>query len=190
MARQLLADLAEVRRHWWLHLALGVLLVVLGCVALAYSFSASVASVLVLGWLLVAGGLFQMILAFRVRQWQGFVLHLLGAILETVAGAMLVSAPESGALLLTLLVAAYLLVGGLFRILAAWSLAFPGAGWSAFGGLISVLLGLAIWAHWPVSGQWFLGTCVGIDLLLHGVAWIALTSKARRLLEPAAQAAL
>lgn len=173
--------LEEVRRHWGLHLALGILLCLLGVVAIAYAVAASLVSVLFLGWLLVGSGLFQAILVLRVQSWSGFFLHLLAGVLEIVVGVLLVSAPAEAALALTLLLAVYLLVGGLFRAIAALYLGFPGAGWSVVGGLLSFLLGLALWRQWPISGLWFIGACVGVDLLLHGAAWIAFALNARRL---------
>ncbi len=173
--------LEEVRRHWGSHLALGILLCILGLVAVAYAVSASLVSVLFLGWLLVGSGLFQAILVFRVQRWSGFFLHLLAGVLEVVVGVLLVSAPAETALALTLLLAVYLLVGGSFRAIAALYLGFPGAGWSVVGGLLSFLLGLALWRQWPLSGLWFIGVCVGSDLLVHGVAWIAFALNARRL---------
>lgn len=184
MARQPLIGWDEVRRHWFLHFALGVLLVVLGLTAIGRAFTATLISILFFGWLLVGSGLLQGITAFQVQSWNGFFLHLLGGLLEVIVGVLVVAAPAESAVGLTLLLAVYLLVGGLFRTTAALWLAYPGSGWAAFGGLISFLLGLAIWRHWPISGLWFLGTCVGIDLLLHGAAWIAFGLNVRRQPEP------
>jgi len=188
MSRRLLADLEEARRHWGLHLGMGIILVVLGTVAMAYAFAASLVSVLIFGWLLVGSGLVQAILAFRVQSWGGFFMHLLGGILEIVVGVLVIGAPAAAAVGLTLVLAVYLLVGGLFRTVAALAIGFPGSGWAALGGVVSFLLGLALWRQMPVSGLWFIGTCVGVDLLLHGAAWIAFALGVRRvpaLAEPA-----
>ena len=69
MSKRSLVDLEEVRRHWGLHLALGIILLVLGGVAITYAFATSLVSVLLFGWLLVGSGLAQAILAFRVQSW-------------------------------------------------------------------------------------------------------------------------
>src|SRR5262245_53541373 len=185
MIRQRWIGLEAVRRHWFLHLALGALLVFLGVTAIGYAFASTLISVLFFGWLLVASGLLQGIVAFQVQSWSGFFLHLLAGLLEVIVGVLVISSPAQSAVGLTLLLAVYLLLGGLFRTIAALWLGFPGAGWAALGGTISFLLGLALWRHWPISGLWFIGTCVGVDLLMHGAAWIAFALGARRLPEPA-----
>jgi uncharacterized membrane protein HdeD (DUF308 family) len=108
----------------------------------------------------------------------------LAGLLEVVVGFLVLRAPLDAALLFTLLLAAYLLVGGLFRLFAALALWFPGSGWVAFSGLVSALLGVALAMQWPSDALWFIGTCVGIDLILHGATWIAFALSARRLGRP------
>jgi uncharacterized membrane protein HdeD (DUF308 family) len=181
MTVQLLVGLEEIRRRWFLYLLVGLVLLVLGIVAVVEAFAASLTTVVIFGWLLIFSGLTQAILAAFVRQWSGFFLHLLGGILEIVVGVLVVGAPVDAALGLTLLLAVYLLVGGLFRMIAALLLRFPGSAWAVLGGLISFLLGLALWRQWPMSGLWFIGTCVGIALLLHGASWIAFALSLRKI---------
>jgi uncharacterized membrane protein HdeD (DUF308 family) len=181
LANGLAAGLEQVRRNWGWYLVLGVLLIVLGAVAIGYPLTSSLATVVFFGWLLIISGVAQGIMAFQVRSWGGFFLHLLAGLLEVVVGALVLRTPLDATLVFTLLFAAYLLVGGLFRMIAALALGFPGSGWLALGGLISTLLGLALWWQWPSSGLWFIGTCIGVDLILHGASWIALAFTARRL---------
>lgn len=185
----LTAGLADIRRHWMLHLTLGVLLVLLGVVALGYSLMTTVLSVLVFGWVLIGGGIFQAVLAFRVKGWGGFTLHVLGGILQIIVGFLVIGSPLDATLLITLIVAIYLMVGGLFRLITALWLHIPGSGWAAFGGFVSFLAGLALRSQWPSSGLWFIGTCVAIDLLLHGVAWIVFALEVKKLPEPFAAGA-
>lgn len=174
MPRRSLVDLEweEVHKHWRLHLGLGILLITLGVVAVAYTFTASPISVFLFGWLLVGSGLAQTTLAFRVQNWGGFFIHLLGGVLEIVVGLLVVGAPAAAAPGLTMLLAVYLLVGGLFRMLAAQIIGCLGSAWAARGGLVSFLLGLVLWKELPLSDLWFLGACVGVNLLLQGAAWI------------------
>lgn len=175
-----LTGLESVRRNWGWYLLLGIVLIVLGSAALIFDFATTVVSVVFFGWLLVISGIVQVVQSFQVRAWGGFFLHLLQGILEVVVGFMLVSAPVQGALLVTLLAAAYLLVGGLFRIGAALAMGFQGSGWVAFSGLISFILGLMLWRQWPYSGFWFIGMCVGIDLIFNGWSWVAFALACRR----------
>jgi uncharacterized membrane protein HdeD (DUF308 family) len=122
-----------------------------------------------------------------VRQWKGFSLHVLGGILEVVVGLFVIGVPAGTPVLITLLVAVYLLVGGLFRIITGLSIGTTCAGWIALGGLVSFLLGLSIWRQWPGSGLWFIGATVGMNLLLHGAVWVILALEVRRPRQPAFQ---
>ncbi|MGZ3634159.1 MAG: hypothetical protein ACXWM7_07870 [Parachlamydiaceae bacterium] len=42
-----------------------------------------------------------------------------------------------------------------------------------------MLLGLLIWAQWPVSGLWIIGLFIGIDLIVLGWMWITLALAAK-----------
>jgi len=181
MPASLLVGLEEIRGRWFWYLLFGAVLLVLGAVAIGNGFAASVVTLTFLGWLIVFSGLAQAILAFWVRQWSGFFMHLLGGILDIVIGVLVVAAPTDAALGLTLLLAVYLLVGGMFRLVAALLLRFPSFAWSVLAGLISFLLGLALWRGWPMSGLFFIGTCVGISLMLHGAAWLVFALDLRKL---------
>ena len=171
----------ELRRHWGWCVALGLALLALGTVALGASALATLVSVIFFGWLLLIGGLMQAVQAFRMRRWGGFSRHLLGGLLSVVVGLLLVGRPEAGALSLTLLMAAFFMVGGLFRIVTALALRFPSWGWAFLGGLVTLLLGVMIWTEWPVSGLWVIGTFVGIDMIFDGWSLVMLGTAARNL---------
>jgi uncharacterized membrane protein HdeD (DUF308 family) len=177
----ILGDLDAVRHHWRWVLASGIAFVSLGAMAFAYSVLVTLASVFVLGWALVFGGIFQAIHAFKVSQWSGFLLELLLAILYVVVGLVMVAHPEAGALSVTLLIAAFFLVGGLSRIFAGTMLHPPGRAWLLLSGVVTLLLGMLIWAEWPVSGLWVIGTFVAIDMLFSGTWLIMLAVNARSL---------
>jgi len=181
MPRSLLVGLEEIRGRWGWYLILGVALMILGVAAIVQGLVSSIASMVLLGWMLVGSGIVQGVLAFPVRNWSGFFLHLMGGVLEIVVGLLIVAAPLNAAVALTLLLSVYLLVGGLFRTVAVLLLRFPGWSMGALGGMISVLLGLALWQQWPLSGLIFVGSCVGVALLLHGASWISFALKLRKL---------
>ena len=167
----MLGDLDAVRRNWRWVLASGLAFVSLGALAFGYSVLVTLASMFMLGWVLVFGGLFQVIHAFKVSQWSGFLLELLLAILYVVVGLVMVAHPEAGAMSLTLLMGVFFLVGGLFRIVAGTMLHPPGRAWLLLSGAVTFLLGLLIWAEWPVSGLWVIGTFVAIDMVFSGI-WL------------------
>jgi len=170
----------ELRRHSGWCIALGLALVVLGIVALGASVVTTLASVILFGWVLLVGGVMQIVQGFRMRRWGGFLRHLLNGLLGLVVGLLLLGRPAAGALSLTLLMAAFFMVGGLLRIAAVLTVRFPGRGWALLGGVVTFVLGLLIWSEWPVSALWVIGTFVGIDLLLEGWALVMLGTAARR----------
>src|SRR4051794_23437269 len=111
----LLAGLAEVRRYWAWFFALGLLLILLGAVALGAAWMATLVSILLFGSLLLVGGVAEIASAFWARRSGGLFLHLLGGVLDVVVGLLLMRHPDRAAAGLTLLLAAFFLVGGLFR---------------------------------------------------------------------------
>ena len=181
MPAQLLVGLDEIRSRWGWYLVTGIILSIIGVAAIGQSFAASIASMTLIGWLVILSGLVQAMLAFRVRIWSGFFLQLMGGVLEVIVGLLIVAAPASAAIAVTLLLAVYLLVSGLFRTIAVLLLRFPGSGTGVLGGLISFLLGLALWHQWPMVGLIFIGTCVGVALILHGASWISFALTLRKL---------
>jgi uncharacterized membrane protein HdeD (DUF308 family) len=174
-----LTGLEEIRRKWGWFLVLGIALVVLGVIALAVPHLATLTSVMLFGWLVMLGGVFEAVAAFSAPKWTGVLLHLLSGILGVVVGTLTITHPAAGAGALTLLLASFFFVSGFFRIGAAVMLRFPAWGWAVFGGIVSALLGALIWAEWPSSAVWVIGTFVAIDLLLRGWAWIMFAFAAR-----------
>jgi len=148
----------------------GMTLLVLGIAAVIYDATATIVSVVLFGWLLMLAGVMQIAHAFQVRAWSGFFLYLLDGIIRATVGTMLVLYPGSGAQALTLVLSFYFIVGGLFKTIGSIVLQFPSWGWSVASGLVSVTLGILLAMQWPVSGMWFIGFAVGLDLILYGWA--------------------
>jgi uncharacterized membrane protein HdeD (DUF308 family) len=175
----LLTGLEEIRQKWGWFLVLGIALVVLGTVALAVPHLATLTSVMLFAWLVILGGVFEAVAAFSAPKWTGILLHLLSGILGVVVGTLIISQPAAGAGALTLLLASFFFVSGFFRIGTAAMLRFPAWGWAVFGGTVTALLGALIWAQWPSSAVWVIGTFVAIDLLVRGWTWIMFAFAAR-----------
>ena len=179
----------ELRRNWGWFLALGIVLIVLGTIAIGSAFLMTIASVFFFGWLLIIGGVLEAIHAFwREKGWGGFFLDLLTGILYVVAGWMMVTNPKESALLLTLIIAMFLVFEGVFRIVAALTARYPHWGWVLFNGAISLLLGISIWRQWPYSGLWVIGLFIGIEMLLNGWSLVMLSLAGRKLPEEASAA--
>ncbi len=163
-----------VKKHWGWFLALGIVQMIVGALAVSFAFSATLVSVVTLGVLLLVAAGAQTAAAILARDWGGFFLSLLVGVLYAVVGLLTLRHPLLAAEGLTLMLAAAFLAGGTLRIILALLDQFPSWGWVLFHGFISVLLGIAIWGQWPTSGLWVLGMFVGIDLIVNGVTWSAL----------------
>jgi uncharacterized membrane protein HdeD (DUF308 family) len=137
-----------------------------------------------LGWLLVASGVMEIIHAFRVRRWGGLFVHLVAGILGILVGLLIATHPLAGALAWTLLFASFFTVIGLFRLIAAIRLRFPNWGWAVFDGIVSLGLGILLWAEWPWSGFWFMGLAVGVSLILRGWSYVMFAISLRTLPMP------
>src|SRR5215831_14380124 len=109
----------ELRRHWGCYLALGLAWIILRTIAVGPALLATLVSVFVLGGLLRVGGVIQLVQAVRTRGWGGFFLPLLTGRLSGIVGVLTVGPPAVRALALTLVLASFFLVAGVFRIIAA-----------------------------------------------------------------------
>ncbi len=126
------------------------------------------------GWLLIVACALEVAQAVMVGHWAGFFHHLLAAILFGVVGFLLVMKPIISAEVATIFMAAFFLIGGLFELVGSAVIQLPGWGWQVADGVITIALGLMVFAQWPASGLWVIGLFVGIDLIFYGIAWIAL----------------
>lgn len=170
-------------RNWGWLLAVGILMIVLGVFAIGAPVVATIAVQFMLGWILVIGGIAEGIHAFMAQRWRGFLLQLLSAILYLVVGVLLLVNPVGGALALTIVLAAFLIVEGIFKIVMAWRVRdHRNWGWLLASGILSLILGALIWAEWPSSALWVIGLLVGIQLLFTGwsLVMLALAARAHR----------
>lgn len=176
-----LAGWTVLQHNWGWLLALGVLWILLGTAAIVMPLAASLAIELMLGGLFAVGGIAQVFQAFRCRGWQGFALHLMGGLLALAVGAMFLLYPIGGVLTLTLLLAAFFVAEGIFKLVLAYQhRAFPNWGWVMFSGILGVLIGVLIWLGWPSSAVWVLGALVGIEFIFSGWSMVMLALAARR----------
>ncbi len=173
---------AVLRGYWGWFLGLGVAMVVAGSFALGWSCITTVTFSItwMFGFLLLASGIGEIIGSFWVGRWSGMLIHLLIGVLYTLVGMMIIDQPESAAIQLTLIIAIFLMVAGIFRVVFAISEEFPGRGWVLVNGAVTFLLGLIIYKQWPASGLWVIGLFIGIDLIFNGWAWVMLAIGLRR----------
>ncbi|HTO60935.1 MAG TPA: HdeD family acid-resistance protein [Bradyrhizobium sp.] len=179
LSSSIAAGLDEIHDSWGWFVALGIALIVLGGACILGAVTATLVTVLAFGWLLLAAAVFALIQAFRTRTWGGFFLCLLSALLRGVTGYLLLRYPLAGEMSLTLILASFFIVGGLFRAIGAGTLQFPQWGWAAFSGIVSVALGVMLLMQLPVSSIWFIGLAIGIDFIFDGVSFVALGTAVR-----------
>ena len=170
----------EVRKHSTWFLVVGIALIVIGFIAVGSTVVATIVSMIFLGWLLIIGGIFEIVHGFARRLWSGFFINLLGGVLYAVAGFVILANPGLAAVTLTLLIAVILLVAGVFRLVVAFSTPLHHRGWLIFNGALSIVLGLSILGSWPLSGLWVIGLFVGIDMIFDGWTEVMLALAVRR----------
>ena len=176
MTLAMTSGVAPLRAKWGWILALGIVYLITGIVALGSVVMATAASVFVVGIMMVVSGVAEVINAFQIKTWGRFLLWILLGALYIVAGFVTFQNPLLAAVFLTLILGAALVASGIMRIILAFSMKEGSAWlWVVFSGVVTLLLGGVILSHWPVSGLYVLGVFLGIDLVIAGVSWIAIS---------------
>ena len=172
--------LSTIKKHAGLAMALGILIAIAGVLAIISPFIAGLSVTIAVGVLLLFSGVSRLFLAFQMGSFgRGLLMFVLGLI-TLVAGGYMVARPDIGLATLTLFLAAYFFVEGIFEVVWAFRLRpVKGWGWTLFSGIAAFLLGIMIWAEFPVSGMWAVGTLVGVHMIFAGSATASVGSAAR-----------
>jgi uncharacterized membrane protein HdeD (DUF308 family) len=175
---------SSLHEHWKLFLVEGIVLVVLGLIAIVVPPIATLAVEILFGWLFLISGIMGLITTFWMRQAPGFWWSLLSAALGTAAGIVLLAWPLSGVLSLTLVLIVFFAIEGGVSIMYAlehkrelsgrW-------GWMLASGVVDLILAVIILAGLPGTAAWAIGLLVGINMLFGGSALIAMALHAREL---------
>ena len=170
-----------INAHWKLFLAQGIVMMVLGFLAVAVPNIATLAVEIFIGWLFFIAGIFRAVSVWRSRQMPGFAWSLLTAVLAIVLGLILILRPLAGVLTLTMVLVVFFVIEGIASIIGAiehrqhlrsW-------GWVLFSGIVDLLLAYLIWAGWPSSAAWAIGLLVGINMLFLGLSLVMTALAAR-----------
>lgn len=173
-------SVSTVRDKWGWFLALGILLLLFGFLALANLFVATVASVFYIGMMMLTGGVAYLVHAFQVKGWDHILFWAASGILYTIAGLLAFWNPALTAVIVTFFMAVALVVAGIFRLWVGFRMRpMRGSGWVIFGGVITALAGLVIALGWPVNSLWILGLFLAIDLTMQGWALVAVALAAK-----------
>lgn len=166
------ANMQEAGKKSLWFVALGVIVFLLGALAAANLFVATVVSVLFVGGMMIAAGIAEIVHAFSVKTWGSFFLWILTGVMYTIAGILTFYNPLLTTSILTLFIAMSLIAAGLVRIWAGISQRRSnGWAWMVAGGILTLLVGVLVLLRWPVNSLWVIGIFLAVDLMFQGVAY-------------------
>jgi len=167
----------QINKNAGLTIFLGVLVLLVGLMALSSPLIAGLSVAFMVGILLIVGGVFKLAFAFKASQ--GIWPYVIG-MLSIIAGGYMVGSPAVASATLTIFLTVYLLVSGISELIMAFQIKpVSGWGWMLFSGILSVLLGIMIWSQFPLSGAVAIGIFLGLKLLFDGLTLIMLGMAAR-----------
>ena len=156
----------DVKKNSGLTIAVGVILLLLGLLAMGSPLVAGLSVAMMVGFMLIFGGIGQ--LAFAVKTREGMFAIIFG-VLTILIGGYMVANPGAALASFTFLLALYLIISGIFEALVSFQVRpMKGWGWALFSGIISILLGLMFWSQFPLSGAWAIGILLGVRLFFRG----------------------
>lgn len=170
----------QLRQSTGWGMAIGIMLIILGIVAIALPFAATIAGSILFGWLFIIAGIAQLIYTFQSRRERYFIWKLLLALLYILAGVFVLSSPIITALTLTLILGISIFVHSVIEVVSAFQMRPDrGWGWILFSGIVGIILAIFIWSEWPSSAIWFLGVWFGVNLLSDGIGLLMNASMLR-----------
>lgn len=178
MSTPSLGTIAEESVGW--SMALSVLMILTGVLAIMIPPVAGIAVLVVVAWLLMFSGAAHLVFAWHTRTAGGMVWELLLGILYILVGVYALLNPVAGLASLTLVLAIYLFMEAVLELILSFRLRRPGSNWLLIDGIITLILAVLIWRSWPSSSEWVIGTLVGISMLFSGAARLSLSLAARR----------
>lgn len=174
-----LGTIAEESVGW--SIALSVLMILTGVLAIMIPPVAGIAVLVVVAWLLMFSGAAHLVFAWHTRTAGGMVWELLLGILYILVGVYALVNPVAGLASLTLVLAIYLFMEAVLELILSFRLRpLAGSNWLLIDGIITLILAVLIWRSWPSSSEWVIGTLVGISMLFSGAARLSLSLAARR----------
>ncbi len=151
-------------------IALGILMIIAGIIAMVEPGVSGVFIALIVGWSAIFNGFAQILYAFRTHGGMHVALEIILGIIYIIAGVYLIMHPVGSLFALTVLLACFLLVYGIFALVLAIRMRpHNGWGWVLLDGIITILLGALIWKHWPINSDWVVGTLFGISIFISGI---------------------
>jgi uncharacterized membrane protein HdeD (DUF308 family) len=180
MAEAVAGGLTKKISGW--SIALGILMILAGIVAMLEPELSGLVITLVIGWSAIFNGVAQIIYGFRTHGGWHILLEVILGVIYIIAGLYLLIFPGVGLVALTLFLAAFLLIYGVFALVLAFRMRPHKAwGWVLLDAIVTILLGILIWVHWPGSSMVIVGTLFGISIFISGVTRLMVSLAVRRL---------
>lgn len=158
-----------IKKNARLAVIIGIIMLICGFLAIGSPLAAGLSVTIFVGAMLIVGGISQCFLAFQAGAFgKGLLIFVVGA-LTAVAGFYLFNQPLAGLASITIFLAVYFVVTGIFELVSAFQIR-PAEGWGLmlFNGIVTLVLGIMIWRQFPLSGAWAVGVLFGIKLVLSG----------------------
>lgn len=172
---------AELSKHWKMFLIQGIVMGILGALAIALPQIATLAIEILIGWLFFVGGIVRGFTLFSTKGLPGSLWSILTAILAVVVGLILILDPLKGTLTLTMVLIALFIVQGIISIMLALQFRehLNSWIWTLLSGVVDLVLAYLIWKGWPDSASWAIGLLVGINMLFAGLSLVFTALAAR-----------
>jgi uncharacterized membrane protein HdeD (DUF308 family) len=179
MAQEFLSD---VRRVTGWSIALSLLMIIAGFLAISSPLLAGIAVTRILGWLLLFSGVLHFVYAFYGGSVPAVLWEILLALAYALIGIYILANPAVGLASLTFVIAMYLFAKGIIELGESYVMRREaGSGWLLFNGLVTLGLALLIAGTWPSSNVWTVGTLIGVSMLFSGVSRLMISSAVRRM---------
>jgi uncharacterized membrane protein HdeD (DUF308 family) len=179
-----LSALAPKAINW--SIALSILLIIAGFIAICIPSVSGVAITLIFGWLMILSAVTHVVFAFKTHTTGGLIWEILIGAIYLITGVYLILHPIAALFALTLILACYLFFEAIVEFIQFIQLRpRHGAGWLAVDGIITLILAIMIWRSWPASSVWVIGTLVGISMIFSGFSRLMLSLAAKRVLKTA-----
>jgi uncharacterized membrane protein HdeD (DUF308 family) len=180
-----------MQAYWALFLTQGMIMMILGLLAVIWPQISTVAIDIYIGWMFLLSGIVGLATMFLAPSVSAFLWSLLTAALALVVGVLLLWHPVEGTVSLTLVLIAFFIGEGIFQIAAAvrYRDAFPDSwGWMLMSGIADLILAWLMISGWPGTAIWALGVIAGVNLMTSGLAITMAALAGRSLVKEVASA--
>jgi len=161
-------------------IALSVLMIIVGAVAIIIPVAAGVSATALMGWLFIFSGIAHLMFGRHARGAGGFLWELLLSLVYGAAGIFLLLHPTAGLAVLTVGLATYLGAEAGVEFVQCWHLRqVQGVRWIFFDSILTLAIAILIWMAWPAGNSLVIGALIGISMIFSGISRLMLVLAAQ-----------